>query len=142
MAGSEGMSITIDVREVSLAAAELALGAEKVAQVLRTEIMAQSMRTIARVKTDMPVDTGRARASWGTPGEAHEAGDAVWRVEDGGLTVVQGSNVEYVPALNDGHSKQQPAGFIDRAAADADEELNRRVSDGLVNAAISRALRL
>ena len=79
MPGSEGMSITIDVREVDLAVAELALGAEKVAQVLRTEIMAQSMRTITRVKTDMPKLTGRAAASWGTPGEEHEAGDAVAR---------------------------------------------------------------
>lgn len=140
MAG-EGVSFQIDVREVSLAAAELALGAEKVAQVLRTEIMAQSLRTVARVKRDMPVDTGRARASWGGRGEEMEPGDAVWSEEDNGLTVVQGSNVEYVVYLNQGHSQQRGAGFIDAAAADADEELNRRVNDGLVNAALSRLAR-
>ena len=140
MAG-EGVSFQIDVREVSLAAAELALGAEKVAQVLRTEIMAQSLRTVARVKRDMPVDTGRARASWGGRGEEMEPGDAVWSEEDNGLTVVQGSNVEYVVYLNQGHSQQRGAGLIDAAAADADEELNRRVNDGLVNAALSRLAR-
>jgi len=140
MAG-EGVSFQIDVREVDLAAAELALGAEKVAQVLATEIMAQALRTVARVKREMPIDTGRARASWGSPSEAFEPGDAVWQVEDNGQTVIQGSNVEYVPGLNEGHSKQAPAGFIDAAAADADEEVNRRIADGLVNVALARLAR-
>ena len=75
------------------------------------------------VKQAMPVDTGRARASWGhwTPallrnqagGDA--AGAAVWEVKDDGFTIEQGSNLEYIDALNDGHSSQAPAGFLDMA---------------------------
>jgi len=138
MMAGEGVSFQIDVREVELAAAELALGAEKVAQVLATEIMAQSLRTVERVKKDMPIDTGRARASWGSLEGVFQPGDGIWDVEDGGLTVIQGSNVEYIPTLNEGHSQQAPAGFIDAAAADADEEINRRIGDALVNAALAR----
>jgi len=123
--------LQIDVREVIETAAWLSLKPELAARILVNEIMAQSMTTVRRVKQDMPVDTGRARASWASPGEQYEPGDAVWSIEDGGLTVVQGSNVEYVVYLNEGHSQQAPAGFIDAAAADADEELERRIADAV-----------
>lgn len=78
-----------------------------------------------RVKQDMPVDTGRARASWGhwTPGdidrsrqqEASQA-DSHFEISEGGLTVSQGSNLDYMESLNAGHSEQAEAGFIDMAA--------------------------
>jgi hypothetical protein len=76
-----------------------------------------------RIKNEMPIDEGRARASWGhwTPGdlvgstpEATRA-DAHWSESDNGLTTTQGSNLSYLEGLNQGHSKQAPAGFIDRA---------------------------
>lgn len=99
----------------------------------------------------MPVDTGRARASWGhyTPSmlrmrtlttsegekERHSLAaisgnesmhtDAHWKELDNGLMIEQGSNVEYVDALNDGHSSQSPRGFIDRAEEAANQELDR-----------------
>lgn len=130
-ATTNSTSITIDVREVDLAAAELRLGAAQVAEVLRTEIRAQALDTVRRVKTEMPVDTGRARASWGTLAGVFQAGDGIWDEEDGGLTITQGTTVEYVQNLNEGSSSQAPAGFIDTAAVDASEQLQRRIEDAI-----------
>jgi len=78
-----------------------------------------------RIKNEMPVDKGRARASWGhwtqgdlvKPDPSASEIDAHWVEHSGGLTIEQGSNVEYIQALNDGHSQQAPAGFIDKAVA-------------------------
>lgn len=83
----------------------------------------------------MPVDTGRARASWGhfTPGDVRNnpdanAGDAIWDdLKDGGMTITQGTNVEYVEGLNAGHSQQAPAGFLDAAEDAAQRALDREI---------------
>lgn len=90
----------------------------------REAVQAASFAVEKRIKERMPVDTGRARASWGhwTPGDLEQPNedaaeeDAHWVVRDGGLTIEQGSNVPYIAALNEGHSQQRRAGFIDRAA--------------------------
>jgi hypothetical protein len=81
-----------------------------------------------RIKTEMPVDTGRARASWG------HGRDAVWIESNGGLSIEQGSNLavgktryNYIIALNRGHSQQAPAGFIDRALVVAEFELAKEL---------------
>lgn len=74
------------------------------------------------IKSDMPVDFGRARASWGhwTPSDTKKGGngaspdDAVYVEDQAGLSVKQGSNVEYIIYLNAGHSRQAAAGFIDK----------------------------
>lgn len=89
-----------------------------------------------RIKNEMPVDKGRARASWGhwTPGDIvtpdpdASRDDAHWRESDGGLTVEQGSNVGYIEALNQGHSQQAPAGFIDKAVEIAQRALVSAIS--------------
>jgi hypothetical protein len=86
------------------------------------ELRSTSMAVMGRIKAEMPVDKGRARASWGqwTPGDIVTHGDespddAHWKVLDGGLTIEQGSNVPYIKELNEGHSKLRAAGFIDAA---------------------------
>ena len=87
-----------------------------------------------RIKRDMPVDTGRARASWGhwdssanspdsTPADAH------YEETDAGLTIVQGSNVPYIEQLNEGHSQQAPAGFIDDAWLKMEVELMKALGE-------------
>jgi hypothetical protein len=90
-----------------------------------------------KIKSDMPVDTGRARASWGhwtsqdtNNPEASEE-DAHWEDSEGGLYTVQGSNVEYIDYLNDGHSAQAPAGFIDMATVRAEDELDSEIGKEL-----------
>lgn len=83
----------------------------------RKVVKASSFALEKRVKREMPVDTGRARASWG------HGKESIWNEADGGLSIEQGSNVEYIVYLNRGHSQQAPAGFIDRAFVVAEFEM-------------------
>lgn len=89
-----------------------------------------------------PVDTGRARSNWtaeldqafsrlfpahvpgekGSTGEANaeaainQANDAIDRFDINANRSVHISNsLPYIGALNDGHSKQAPAGFVEEA---------------------------
>lgn len=124
-------AVVLDTREVVLAAEWLGQAARLSQQIIAREIMAASLRTVERVKREMPIDTGRARASWGSLAGVFEPGDGIWDVEDGGLTITQGSNVEYVPELNEGHSRQAPAGFIDAAAEDLFRSALEALEDAL-----------
>ena len=104
---------------------------------VKSDLRAVSLAAERRIKSEMPVDTGRARASWGhwTPGDVRvgnsgaNSGDAAWEEMDDGLTIEQGSNVEYIGALNDGHSLQAPAGFIDAAEEAAQRTLDQRIDE-------------
>jgi hypothetical protein len=90
------------------------------------------------IKSAMPVDSGRAKAGWGkyTPGDLtrHDPknpsseGDAVWIVSPKGWSIRQGTNVPYTVYLNEGHSQQAPAGFIDARFAIWRERMLQRVS--------------
>lgn len=102
------------------------------------KLRAVSFALERRIKSEMPKDTGRAAASWGhwTPSllrshAAKDAGptDAVWEENLRDLRVTQGSNVPYIEALNAGHSRQAPAGFIDRAEEAAQRELDRLIDE-------------
>jgi hypothetical protein len=102
------------------------------------KLRAVSFALERRIKSEMPKDTGRAAASWGhwTPSllrshGAKEAGptDAVWEENLSELRITQGSNVPYIEALNAGHSRQAPAGFIDRAEEQAQKELDRLIDE-------------
>ena len=81
------------------------------------------------IKIRMPVDTGRARASWGHDEAPLGTGLGIWEEDEQGLSLTQGTKVEYVEYLNQGSSSQAPAGFIDaeaeRAGMFAAEELTR-----------------
>lgn len=94
-------------------------------------------------KRDMPVLTGRAKASWGHWTSQHirwvegqksayenaSDADAVWEESGDGMKIEQGSNVPYVGRLNDGHSRKQSAGFIDRNALEAELDLAARLGE-------------
>ena len=60
------------------------------------------------VKRRTPVDTGNARNAWD--------------VDLNGENPIVENNVEYIGALNRGHSKQAPAGFVE---AELDAALRR-----------------
>lgn len=68
------------------------------------------VKTTLDVQRDLilatPVDEGTARRGWGatTPTKPYESG----AVEN---------NVAYIGALNDGHSKQAPANFVENVVA-------------------------
>ena len=119
---------------------ELLKDARRAAKAITGEVQ-RTLREISfagevRIKRDMPVDTGRARASWGhwdssannpdsTPADAH------YEETDAGLTITQGSNVPYIEQLNEGHSQQAPAGFIDDAWLKMEVELQKAL--GLID---------
>jgi hypothetical protein len=91
--------------------------------------------SIRHIKANMPVDIGRARASWGqwTPQDLRPANaqDARGRRQLAAagpydthhaenraeLWIEQGSNLPYVHLLNAGWSKQHAGGFVDEGAA-------------------------
>ena len=106
-------------------------------------------RLVTRITLDInadlimhtPVDTGWARANWvprigqpfeGTSGTRPAAGSTFsgGAEQAAGQAAVLGyklskglvhvtNNVPYIEALNDGHSPQEPAGFVQRAIARA-----------------------
>lgn len=117
--------IAVDHSELTKLASDSVKLPEEMRAAAKKLNRAVSFAVEKRIKIEMPVDTGRARASWGhwtsadlRGAEAMEGdeADAIFEELDGGLTIVQGSNVDYIEWLNQGHSRQAPAGFIDRAA--------------------------
>lgn len=130
--------VTVDATPLKQLAAE----ARRTPTVTRAQakqaVREASFAVEKRIKLEMPVDTGRARASWGhwtgdlvRPAPEAGPGDAVFEVEDDGLTIVQGSNVPYIEMLNNGHSRQAPAGFLDKAQLVGQVELEKEV--GLID---------
>lgn len=95
----------------------------------RDEVVRITLGAAANLATDTPVDTGHASNNWiasiGSPATevagSHEAPDSGPQKE--GLARVASeyqlplptyiaNNVPYIGALNDGHSKQAPTGFV------------------------------
>lgn len=83
------------------------------------------------VKIAMPVDTGRARASWGHSTPPASPADGIWEENERDLSITQGSRVEYIEQLNEGSSQQAPAGFIDAIERRAAEELANKIADDM-----------
>jgi hypothetical protein len=65
------------------------------------------------IKIRMPKDTGRAAASWGHSTAPASPADGIWEEQPEALAITQGSRVPYIEQLNEGSSRQAPAGFID-----------------------------
>lgn len=135
------MNIRMDIEGGQETLNWLARAGERARPEARRLVREASFALMRRVKNEMPVLTGRARASWGVwtagdlaaPNPDADKADAVWDVSDGGLTITQGSNVPYIAALNEGHSKQAPAGFIDKAV-----EAAQRALIGAIDAMLRR----
>ena len=91
-----------------------------------------------KLRRATPIDTGHARRNWvpsvgqafsseADGDDAHAAGIAqilAYRLEQGALW--EANNVPYIRRLNYGHSKQQPAGWIERAIDETLAEVQRR----------------
>lgn len=151
------MNVTVKSDTLARDAELLKRAQEKVRNTLSQVVRRVSLQTMTQIKRAMPVDTGRARASWGQWGgaafssvarrarkgkltraqatnyAAASAADSVWKIENDGLKVTQGSNLPYIEVLNAGHSEQAPRGFIDVAAAEAEAALIKEV-DAAVDA--------
>lgn len=119
--------------------AELTRTTENVVRFIALDIDRRLRRNPSRGGT--PVDTGHARANWvpsvGDPfkGEvdndgAHDGGVADvlgYRLDDGPAWV--SNNVPYIARLNDGWSKQRPAGFVETCIAEALQSALERFGD-------------
>lgn len=136
------MKLTVDARQLTeenkqqrelarITVTELWKGVRSISFIIEREIKQHGGRF------SMPRRTGRAAASWGhwSPGMISPAakdagpGDAYWKEDPDDLSVEQGSNVEYIDALNEGHSMQQSAGFLDRAAEHGQKALDKKVDE-------------
>lgn len=106
-------------------------------------VRAVAMDLYTQLTTETPIDTGRAKGNWSmsrnapstgvndisSPAEANsenrtqaasikiELGDVVWF----------SNNVSYIRRLNEGSSKQAPAGFVERAVKIAQGRLEELV---------------
>lgn len=97
------------------------------------QVSLKSVSLMKKIKSIMPIDTGRARAGWGkwtlgdivymSQSNKPTVTDPIWMIEDDGLSIVQGTDVPYVTSLNEGSSTQAPTAFIDVAAEQAGDEL-------------------
>lgn len=127
------MNVSFDVSGLTQEELLAAALPKKLKARIWTRIRVVSFSAERMIKLLMPVDTGRARASWGHSSAPASKGEGIWEEDKSLLTLVQGSRVEYIEALNEGHSKQAPAGFIDaeqrRAQQDLTDALGEEVED-------------
>lgn len=121
------MSINFTDFDRALATVEKQLDKVTVETLQKVVLAADSTVVLAT-----PVDTGRARGNWlpsiGTPREetlrdkfdpsgqnAIAEATALVSSVKAGDTVYISNNLEYIQALNEGHSQQAPAGFVEKA---------------------------
>jgi hypothetical protein len=123
------MRVTVDARELAKEQDRAALNRPDVRAGAWKIVRAQAFQLERNLKPRIPKATGRARNSWGHSTPPASAADGVWIEDESGLSVIEGSNVEYMGALNEGHSMQAPAGFIDAEAALIAELLDRALTE-------------
>lgn len=126
-------------RQFSVALADFAerLVPEKANQFKR----AVGLQLLAGVVQKTPVDTGRARANWqvstGAPaggliegvdpsgGEAIARGAAALAQVQPGETIYISNNLPYILPLENGHSRQAPAGMVALTLAEIQSQFGR-----------------
>ena len=106
-------------------------------QLLRVTVL----ETDNRLKSQSPVDTGRFRVSWQIGENAADSTPASEGSYGAGITPPKGSNYQpgqeklgnyysihnnlpYAEPLAEGHSKQAPAGWVDRTAREMQNFVN------------------
>lgn len=98
---------------------------KKVVQAVDKKVRTAALVVDAELAVTTPVDTGRARANWlpslnvpssktVEPGGKEEINTALNSFKIGD-TVFITNNLPYIRRLNEGYSKQAPAGFVDSA---------------------------
>ena len=140
------MEVTIDDSQHRAFLAKLARLAPKMQTATRNDLRVVALETKKMVKLEMPKDSTRAANTWAeSPTQiVHYVGrlgpnpstaaDGIWEEKDGQgeWSIRQGSTVHYVPGLNEGSSKQAPAGFIDANAKRGEEKLAQEIEDSII----------
>jgi len=107
------IGLQIDGSDLEREAQHARIFYEQADDALWDEVRRTALEAERQVKLEMPVDTGRARASWGHSTPPAGGSDGIWEEDRAHLSITEGSEVEYIGRLNEGHSRQAPAGFID-----------------------------
>lgn len=123
--------ISFDVTEVARLRGQLQQLPASARPKLWQAVRATSFTVERWVKQQMPVDTGHARNSWGHSTPPALPDEAIWTEDEAHMTLTQGSRVPYIEQLNEGWSKQAPAGFIDAIELRGEAELERAVDAAL-----------
>lgn len=121
-------SVRIDASELTRFAERMARAPETTRRRVWDQVRRQSFALERRVKIRMPVDTGRARASWAHSTPPADPDDGIWEENERELWIEQGSKVQYIQRLNEGWSRQAPAGFIDAERMMAQRDLEDAVT--------------
>lgn len=135
--------MTIDASQLTLEKQFSSQFPRRLGTRIRARVLPIAREAMTQIKNEMPVDTGGAAANFGEYdpfrivdfarlAERNPDYQAIYEVEDGGLDVSFGINVEpfnYVERLNEGSSQQAPAGFIDRAAERMDARAERMIDE-------------
>ncbi len=108
----------------------------EVMQTLNNMRVAAAIATSNAVIIGTPVDTGRARANWqpsvNTPatGEANTSADVSAEFSNSDINDVLylANNLPYIEPLEQGHSKQQPLGWVRTAVAAGQSSLDAAIS--------------
>lgn len=127
------MKITFDASGLSKEVQQAAERSTRFRRLVFNSIRAASFTAERFIKIRMPVDTGRARASWGHSTAPAAPGDGIWIEQFDKLSITQGSRVEYIERLNEGWSRQAPAGFIDVEVTRAGDQLVADIEDIAAN---------
>lgn len=123
------MKIEIDTTDVKRVIAELEQMTPTIRRRAWAAVRVASFEAERNIKLKMPVRTGRARSSWGHSFPPALPGEGIWQEDEANLAITQGSRVGYIQNLNDGSSRQAPAGFIDAAERRAQNRLNDLIND-------------
>jgi len=125
------MQITVDGSQFELESRKVGRDIQQVGNVIKQGVRAVSLEAKRNIQLRMPVRTGRAKSSWGNVPAAPPAfvDEGIWEVKNNGFTIIQGSKVPYVEDLNEGHSSQAPAGFIDAEEEAAVDKLDKELGE-------------
>ena len=129
------IEIRLDAREYEQLIQRFEKAENLLHEVIWEELLAVAESLDKKIDSEIPVLTGRAKASWGKyqsryvvkPGSSNES-DSIWIENKNKLEVIQGSNVPYLDYLNEGHSGAAPAGFIDSASNEAEQLLEQKLA--------------
>ncbi len=103
---------------------------------LKTVVRKITADLLTKIVKRTPVDTGRARASWNigiggpdttVPAEGKHSGNtSITSITaiDGNETVWISSNLDYIAHLEQGTSKQAPAGMVEISIAEIEVEID------------------
>lgn len=123
------MKIDIDTSDVERVIADLEQMTPTVRRRAWVAVRVVSFEAEREVKLRMPVNSGRARASWGHSSLPALPDEGIWEENPGEGSITQGSRVEYIQYLNNGSSTQAPKGFIDAAHRRAERRLEDLIND-------------